>query len=349
MDSIVDSLDGKLLLFVAGEEALVSCAKSYLHELLLGALGADDVGSVGDEALAHQGGLALRADEAVVVPVAVLERDEAGAADASDRLGAGRAPLSEELSEALGAVGLLVTRCEALARQRRVAVGAREALAVPRLVLVRHAALRDDLVALDAAGGKLVLVAAGAVDLLLAWDEAPGADGVLAHNAAEALLMPLPGLVLHLLGSSAEHLATAIAAAGELGVIAVAAVDLVELGAELLVYQRHAALGAEEAGLVPVLVFVRQVLRVDADGFVAFFAAVGEDALVALDAVGVLIPQDVALAGQRLVALPAAEVTAVPVLVHRLGVFATENKLITSMTPRLQSFSIMSDAVQSPI
>lgn len=56
--------------------------RAYLHELLFGALGADDVLSVGDEALAHQRGLALRADEAVVVPVAVLERDEAGAADA---------------------------------------------------------------------------------------------------------------------------------------------------------------------------------------------------------------------------------------------------------------------------
>lgn len=55
---------------------------SYLHELLFGALGADYVGAVGDEALAHERGLALRADEAVVVPVTVLERDEAGAADA---------------------------------------------------------------------------------------------------------------------------------------------------------------------------------------------------------------------------------------------------------------------------
>lgn len=54
----------------------------YLHEFLLGALGADDVLAVGDEALADQAGLALRADEAVVVPVAVLERDEAGATDA---------------------------------------------------------------------------------------------------------------------------------------------------------------------------------------------------------------------------------------------------------------------------
>lgn len=53
----------------------------YLHELLLGALGADDVLSVGNEALADERGTALRADEAVVVPVSVFERDEASAAD----------------------------------------------------------------------------------------------------------------------------------------------------------------------------------------------------------------------------------------------------------------------------
>lgn len=56
--------------------------------------------------------------------------------------------------------------------------------------------------------------------------------------------------------TSTEDLAAAIAPACELSVVAVAAVDLVELGAELLVHQRHAALGAEEASLVPVLVFV---------------------------------------------------------------------------------------------
>lgn len=54
----------------------------YLHEFLLGALWADDVRIVGDETLADQGGLALGADETVVVPVAVLERDESGATDA---------------------------------------------------------------------------------------------------------------------------------------------------------------------------------------------------------------------------------------------------------------------------
>lgn len=55
------------------------------------------------------------------------------------------------------------------------------------------------LVALNASSGKLVLVARGAIDLLLARDEAFSPDRVLAYHAAEALLVPLPGLVLHLL------------------------------------------------------------------------------------------------------------------------------------------------------
>ena len=59
----------------------------------------------------------------------------------------------------------------------------------------------------------------------------------------------------------AEDLAAAVAARGELGVIAGAAVDVLRLGAELLVHQRHPALVAQEACLVPVLVLVAQVLR----------------------------------------------------------------------------------------
>lgn len=68
-------------------------------------------------------------------------------------------------------------------------------------------------------------------------------------------------------------------------------------------------------------------LGIDADGLVALLATVGEDALVALDAVGVFIPQHVPVAGQRLVTLPTAEVTGVPVLVHRLRVLPAENQL----------------------
>ena len=51
------------------------------HQLLLGALWADDVLAVGDEALAHHAALAAGADEAVVVPVAALEGDESSASN----------------------------------------------------------------------------------------------------------------------------------------------------------------------------------------------------------------------------------------------------------------------------
>lgn len=58
-----------------------------------------------------------------------------------------------------------------------------------------------------------------------------------------------------------EHFAAAIATRGKLRVVAVAAVDLVGLGAKLLVHQIQIAFKAQETGLVPVLVFVGKILR----------------------------------------------------------------------------------------
>lgn len=75
------------------------------------------------------------------------------------------------------------------------------------------------------------------------------------------------------------------------------------------------------------MLWIRPYLGVDADSLVAFLASVGEDGLVALDAVGVVISQDIALTCQGFVALPAAEVTRMPVLRHRLRVLAAEDKL----------------------
>ena len=61
------------------------------------------------------------------------------------------------------------------------------------------------------------------------------------------------------------------------------------LGSELLVDEAGAALVAEEAGLVPVLLLVGQILAVDADDLAALVAVVGKHILVALDAVRVVI------------------------------------------------------------
>ena len=59
----------------------------------------------------------------------------------------------------------------------------------------------------------------------------------------------------------------------------------------------------------------------------AFIAHIGENLFVALDAIGVIITENVALPSELSIALPAAEVVAVPVLVHCLGVFTGEDKL----------------------
>lgn len=127
---------------------------------------------------------------------------------------------------------------------------------MPWLVLICHAAAGDDLVALNTPGGKLVLVTSGTINLLLARDEALRANRILADHAAKALLVPLSGLVFHLLSTSTEDLAASITTTGELGVVAVAAVNLVHLTTELFVHQGHSAPVAEEAGLMPVLILV---------------------------------------------------------------------------------------------
>lgn len=121
-------------------------------------------------------------------------------------------------------------------------MSAGEALPVPGIVPVGHSTLGDHLAALDALGSELLLVALGAVDVVLLGDEALGADGVLAGAADEALLVPLAGLVLHLLHARLEHISTAIAPGGELSVVAGPAVDPVRLGPELLVHQARPAL-----------------------------------------------------------------------------------------------------------
>lgn len=66
-------------------ETTPSSSLKLLHQLLLGTLRTDDIVLVGDESAAHQAGAATRAVETIVVPVSVLEGDELGAADASDR------------------------------------------------------------------------------------------------------------------------------------------------------------------------------------------------------------------------------------------------------------------------
>jgi len=62
--------------------------------------------------------------------------------------------------------------------------------------------------AFNAASGKFLFVASGTVNVLFARDERLCANGRLADAAAEAFLVPLPTLVLHLLGSCQNKAST---------------------------------------------------------------------------------------------------------------------------------------------
>jgi hypothetical protein len=257
---------------------------------LLGAFGAEYVGSIGDESLSDQRVVAHGTDEAVVVPVAILERNEASSSNASNWFAASGASLGKEFSEAFGTVWLVVSRSETLTSQWSIAIRTREALSVPRFVLVSYASASNNLIALNASGSELFFIACCAVNVVFPRDEGLGANGALANAAGEALLVPLSAFVFHLFGSCAEDFSTSVAACGESGVVAVCTIDLLVLGAKGLVDQRYSALVAKEASLVPVLLLVWQILGVDSDSFAAFFALVGKDLLVATDTIGMVVP-----------------------------------------------------------
>uniref|UniRef100_A0A0N8BCT8 Uncharacterized protein n=1 Tax=Daphnia magna TaxID=35525 RepID=A0A0N8BCT8_9CRUS len=300
----------------------------HLKNTLFSAFGTENIGAIGDESFSDQRHVAASALEAIIMPMAVLERDKSCAANTGNGLGASSATLSEQFSETFSAIGFLILGSEPLAGQRLVAVSARKAFTMPGIVLVSHTASRDDLGAFDAASCEFFLVTPGTVDILFARDERLGADRRLAHEAAEALLVPLSTLVFHFFGSGAEDFATSVAASGVHRVVARAAKDLVGLGAELLVDQRQAALVAQEAGFVPMTILVRQILRINADDSIAIVTVVGEDGLVALDAVRMFVAQNVTLPSQRLVALPATEVAQMPILRHGFRVFSVLRLLV---------------------
>jgi len=235
--------------------------------------------------------------------------------------------LGKEFSEAVGAIRLFLFGSESLSGQRLLAIGAGEAVAVIRLVLVRHAARGYHLLALGALGGEELLVTSDAVVLVVFGDEALSPQSFLAVVAGEAVLVPLLTFVLHFLGAWFEDLAASIASGGEFVSVAIAAVNLVLFAAKRLVDEAVAADAAYEAPLVPVLLFVREILGVGSYDFGAFFAGVGEELFVAGDAVGMFLSEDVGLSSQRFVAVPTAEVLRVEFLVHGSRVFAREDQL----------------------
>lgn len=272
---------------------------------IFAAVGAQDVIFACQETSADQRHTAPLAVEAVVVPLALLKRDVFAAAETTDRGGAVGAFLGKQVAEAVEAVGKVVPGGEPLAGQLLLAPDANEALLVPGLVAVVHPSSGDGLLAVDALQGKLLLVAKQTVVVGLLLHKALGADRLLAAVAGETILMPTVALVLHLFKSWHDGLQACMALGRVLIAVAFSAHQQVVLGGKRPIHQRSAALDAEEALTVPVAVLIRQILAGAANLLVAHFTVVGEKLFVALDAVWVLLFQDVLLPVQGLLTLGA--------------------------------------------
>jgi len=188
--------------------------------------------------------------------VALVERDELCRAQTSDRTGAAAALLSEEVSEAVGTVRLLLPRRELFSSQLTVAARTREALAVPWRVLVRDASLVDHSIALETPLGVLLLIARDADSLRVTWYERLRSYWLTADLAAKALLVKLLSLELVLLHACAKDSLAGVTAQSKVLVMAIGAEGLVVPTGERPVDQRVATVGAVEASLVPMLLLV---------------------------------------------------------------------------------------------
>jgi len=230
------------------------------HELLFSTLRTNNILPVCYEAFANHRTLARRADKAIIMPVATLKRKKSCSTNACKRLSTGSTSLREKFTKAISAVVLVISGCKSLSSQRFLAVCTGEALSVPGIIPVGHTSLGDHLSALDTLGGELVLVTLCAVDVVFLGDEGLCANRILASAADKTLLVPLSGLILHLLHTSSENIATTIASCGKLCIIARSTVNSVCLATKLFINQRASALVAKETGLVPMLLFVGQIL-----------------------------------------------------------------------------------------
>ena len=153
-----------------------------------------------------------------------LERYEPCSPAPCDRLGTGSAPFRKQFGEAFRAIRLIVAGGKLLPGQHSVAVGAGEALAVPRFVFEGDAARGHDFLALGAPRRELVLETLDAVDVVFVGDdEGLRADELLADRALETRVVPFPTFVLHHFHARFEKVATDVTPRGEFRVVTKAA------------------------------------------------------------------------------------------------------------------------------
>lgn len=198
-----------------------------------------------------------------------------------------------------------------------MAVGAGEAVAMEGMGLVGDSTLVDNTIALETTLSKCVFITRNADILVLPRDKALVSNRLFAHGTTETFFMPLLSAEFKLLHSSSEDVSTSVASRSKVVIMTIRAVQTLLLAGEGLIHQGVLTVAALEAHLMPMLLFVGQVLGIRSNGFLALLAGVGKQVLIALDAEGVLLAQDVSVPGETQVAVPAGEVRGVEVLLHR--------------------------------
>lgn len=202
-----------------------------------------------------------------------------------------------------------------------MAVGTGEAVPMEGMGLVGDSTLVDNSIALETTLSKCVFITRHAHILILPRDKALVSDRLFAHGTTETFFMPLLSAEFKLLHSSSKDVSTSIASRSKVVIMTICAVQTFLLAGEGLIHQGVLTVTALEAHLMPMLLFVGQVLGISSNGFLAFLASIGKEVFITLDAERVLLAQDVAVPGQRQVAVPAGEVGGVEVLLHCLAVF----------------------------
>jgi hypothetical protein len=144
-------------------------------------------------------------------------------------------------------------------------------------------------------------------------------------------------------------MSTLVASCRKVVVVAIGAVEFVVGCCKWLVNQRSLTVGAFEAFLMPMCIFVRQIFGVRSNDSLAFLTRVSKEVLVAFDAVRMFIAENVPVTGEIEVTMEARKVTAVPILVHCFCVFSREYQLITCCTPWSDRFRVVSLTVDGVV
>lgn len=220
------------------------------------------------------------------MPVALFKGDKFSSSETSNRLSTSTALLGKQISIAVGTIRLVVLRRKLLLRQLLVAVSARETLPVPWHVLVGHTSFIDHPTTLRTFLCKIAFIAWDTDNLLFTWDEAFVSDWFFADHTGEAFLMPLLTLVLKFLHSSSEGFSAPITPSSKVVVVAISAEDLVILWGKRLIDQCLLTFYTLETELMPVMVFVGQILIIWTNRFFAFLTVVGKKFLIAWYTVG---------------------------------------------------------------